>query len=365
MRILVPVEDPLDVACVVHFLKQHHWSDGTQFLVLHVVELQEHNKESGVGSSRLLSFSDNELIAQSKLFLSEVCLAIRNAVPNAVVRMQVVEGDIENEILRLACQWGNLTVMTSRARQGMSRFVFGSVSLDLAAHAQTSIVLLKPETSQLTHWQNLGLPTLTHQSVDTVMERSEMCRPLTRILLALDESNLCRELIQFVSMHEWNSDVEFKLVNVIEHCEYKSTSSQKRILAKSELFVQRRTHVEYLADLLHKRLPCATVTIDVVTGDPLHEIMRLTREWPADLLVVGCHFRTALERLFPTGVSLSTLCQADCAVWLLKTRSAPQDETLEAPAGYLAETKSVPAETNSKSAASSCSDENRLKRGSV
>lgn len=49
-------------------------------------------------------------------------------------------------------------------------------------------------------------------------------------------------------------------------------------------------------------------------GEPVAEILRLTQEWPADVLVVGSHGHSSLERFFLGSIADRLVREARCPV---------------------------------------------------
>lgn len=53
-------------------------------------------------------------------------------------------------------------------------------------------------------------------------------------------------------------------------------------------------------------------------GDPETEILEHAKKWGADIIVVGCHERSAVERFLTGSVSQSIVKHAPCSVLVLK-----------------------------------------------
>ena len=61
---------------------------------------------------------------------------------------------------------------------------------------------------------------------------------------------------------------------------------------------------------------------EVAEGDPVDTIIRRAETWPADLIVMGTHGRTGLERLLLGSVAEKVLRRAPCPV-LTMPRARP------------------------------------------
>jgi nucleotide-binding universal stress UspA family protein len=76
-----------------------------------------------------------------------------------------------------------------------------------------------------------------------------------------------------------------------------------------------------LKDDLHRLVPApAGVSVQylLAAGDPAHEIERLAREQPCDLIVMGTHGRTGLSRLFTRSIAEQVIRLAPCPVLISK-----------------------------------------------
>jgi nucleotide-binding universal stress UspA family protein len=92
---------------------------------------------------------------------------------------------------------------------------------------------------------------------------------------------------------------------------------------------------EARADLQQHELPDAQVHAErrLERGEPVTEILRVADEVRADLIVMGTHGRTGLERLLMGSVAEQVVRQASCPVLTLKT---PVPEAVTAGAGEVA-----------------------------
>jgi nucleotide-binding universal stress UspA family protein len=75
--------------------------------------------------------------------------------------------------------------------------------------------------------------------------------------------------------------------------------------------------------------PDATVQVDlrVVQGDAVKEVLRLAKELPSDLIVVGTHGRTGFGRLVMGSVAEQILRKAPCPVVTVKSLAEDVEAT--------------------------------------
>ncbi|MCI0658730.1 MAG: universal stress protein [Acidobacteria bacterium] len=62
------------------------------------------------------------------------------------------------------------------------------------------------------------------------------------------------------------------------------------------------------------------VSYELKEGSPKGALLEAIRDWAADLVVVGSHGRTRLERLFLGSVSHALVTHAPCSVEVVRTR---------------------------------------------
>lgn len=76
----------------------------------------------------------------------------------------------------------------------------------------------------------------------------------------------------------------------------------------------------YQTQLAHPSAPLSTSTciVEVVTGDPAIELVRLAHIYHADLIVMGNRGLTGLKRIIEGSVSSQVLAEAPCSVLVVK-----------------------------------------------
>ncbi|MBD2329030.1 universal stress protein [Alkalinema sp. FACHB-956] len=66
-----------------------------------------------------------------------------------------------------------------------------------------------------------------------------------------------------------------------------------------------------------EQLPCPS-TLEIVTGDPAEEIVRLAKIHQADLIVIGSRGLTGMQRILQRSVSSQVFDEAPCSVLVVK-----------------------------------------------
>lgn len=72
------------------------------------------------------------------------------------------------------------------------------------------------------------------------------------------------------------------------------------------------------AQLVHQLFPRWTVTNSAIAGSPAWGLLAEAKNWRADMIVVGSHGRTPLERFFIGSVSYKVVAEAVCSVRIVK-----------------------------------------------
>ncbi|NET44325.1 universal stress protein [Okeania sp. SIO2B3] len=68
-----------------------------------------------------------------------------------------------------------------------------------------------------------------------------------------------------------------------------------------------------------EKLPCTT-EVEVVTGDPTEEIVRLSNIYNADLIVIGSRGLKGINRILQGSISSQVVAEANCSVFVIKQR---------------------------------------------
>src|SRR5262245_3306562 len=82
------------------------------------------------------------------------------------------------------------------------------------------------------------------------------------------------------------------------------------------------------AEHLHTLFPAWTVNHAGLADSPAWGILAETRKWPADLIVIGSHGRSRLERFFLGSVSYKVAAEASCSVRVFKAHHRASDQSL-------------------------------------
>ncbi len=121
------------------------WPSGSNFKVLTVVE-PFHPEYAGWQTAYvpLAVEAQKEQLASARTLIDDSVALLNNKFGAEFVECEVVEGYIKDRILDVAKHWpADLIVVGSHGRRGFTKFLLGSVSEAIVAHAPCSVEIVK------------------------------------------------------------------------------------------------------------------------------------------------------------------------------------------------------------------------------
>lgn len=151
-----------------------------------------------------------------------------------------------------------------------------------------------------------------------------------RVLIAVDESDFAKLICDFVTHHQWPEDTEFTVLNVAEPLKVGSVMALLPGPLLDEMVVSNanraKTVVASTAKAIASTFKSLRVSEKTTEGVAKEAIVDFANSWKADLIVIGCHNRKMLGKLFLGSVSLAVASNANCSVMIVKpTESAECD----------------------------------------
>lgn len=143
-----------------------------------------------------------------------------------------------------------------------------------------------------------------------------------KVLIPIEDSLFGSAIAQFLGQHAWPDQTEFRVVTVVEPFYVDSDShgpfaSFLDSSADAYMSIAHRI-VDETARLIQYLLPTAAVSSRVIKGPVVDEIISISKEWGADMIVAGSHGRSGFSRFFLGSVSLLLVSSAPCPVLLFK-----------------------------------------------
>lgn len=140
---------------------------------------------------------------------------------------------------------------------------------------------------------------------------------LKTILVAVDDSPTAEYLLEALGQLQLQPTTTVIFSHVIPSVASDfETSADRPQLTADELPYR---HIEKQLQVYQDKLSCPS-EIEIVTGDPAEEIIRLSHIYKADLIVIGSRGLTGLKRILEGSVSAQVVADANCSVWVVKEK---------------------------------------------
>lgn len=142
------------------------------------------------------------------------------------------------------------------------------------------------------------------------------------VLAAIDNSKLGSRVVEYaarVARRTWVQS-QLHLVYVFRSAAFDRPASVG--LNRQDLVEEAKSYLDYQVRSARKQCP-APVTGHFAEGDAVEEILKVARATGADLLVVGTHDSTGLERLLLGSVASKLAKRAPCSVLIVREKQRP------------------------------------------
>lgn len=136
------------------------------------------------------------------------------------------------------------------------------------------------------------------------------------ILVAIDDFSSSSCLIQ--ALDEF--DLESRSRVILAHVVYPDSLSEEKVAdrphqSSSQEMIYRELEKQLLE--WQKKIPCES-EIEIVTGEPAEEIIRLSNIYKADLIAIGSRGLKGMKRIVLGSVSSQVVAEASCSVLVVK-----------------------------------------------
>lgn len=155
---------------------------------------------------------------------------------------------------------------------------------------------------------------------------------MKRLLLAYDGSPGAEAAMNDLPLAGLPADLEARVLAVADVWLPPENLAATATVAAQKAHEQARGAVtvareiaEDAADQLRAKFPNWTVSAKGCGDSPAWAILNESARWPADLVVVGSHGRSMLERIFLGSVSQKVLAEARCSVRIARGSKATPD----------------------------------------
>ncbi|MCU0540932.1 MAG: universal stress protein [Oscillatoriaceae cyanobacterium Prado104] len=138
---------------------------------------------------------------------------------------------------------------------------------------------------------------------------------LNTVLVAIDNSGLAENVLQAVDLLQLEPKSKVVLVHVVSAAASDFEMLVDRPHAQGDEVPYRE--VEKLLQYYQETLSCES-ELEIVSGDPAEEIVRLANIYQADLIAIGCRGLTGVKRILEGSVSAEVVAEAPCSVLVVR-----------------------------------------------
>ncbi len=140
---------------------------------------------------------------------------------------------------------------------------------------------------------------------------------LNKILVALDSSDLSEQVMEGLGQFQLQSTANIVIAHVLSNAGSDPDVAADRPQIDTEMIPHQQ--LERL-QTYQARLPCKS-ELEIVTGDPAEEIVRLAHIHQVELIVMGSRGLTGMKRILQRSVSSEVVEEAHCSVFVIKPNS--------------------------------------------
>jgi nucleotide-binding universal stress UspA family protein len=139
-----------------------------------------------------------------------------------------------------------------------------------------------------------------------------------RILLAVDNSECSNAAAKSIAERPWPSESTIRVLFVVRM--YTPLPTPYGMLSDEEVTQPLFREAEGVLEQTTAKLGAPGLTIEkcVRQGDPRHEIVEEAKDWSADLIIVGSHGRTGVQRWLLGSVAEHVVRHASCSVEVVR-----------------------------------------------
>jgi nucleotide-binding universal stress UspA family protein len=145
-----------------------------------------------------------------------------------------------------------------------------------------------------------------------------------KLLIAIDGSEFSQTALSSVIARPWNAGTEVEVLHVVEPPSLLIGREMGAYDPEFEMVWKAlREQAKDLVEKAATKLSAAgfQVATELVEGDPKSQILDASKEWHADMIVLGSHGWSGLNRFLMGSVSEGVVRHAHCSVEIIRTAS--------------------------------------------
>ena len=142
-----------------------------------------------------------------------------------------------------------------------------------------------------------------------------------KILLPIESAPDAKLTIDFVANYRWLRGTEFKILHVL------GSSNDDEVAIEAKHCAENL--VDSVAGRIRSSIPDCKVTVEVLAGQPIYEILQMATNWKATMIVMGFKARSSAHRFLAGSVSRGVALQAPCSVSIIRPPEEYRVESAE------------------------------------
>lgn len=296
MKIIVAVDGTEQSERAITALSGLKWDTGTEIKLVTVLKSDQYGLPFVSKKEHLAP----ELLAAANNALKDMVIELEKMLPGCSITFEVAQGDARAKITEAAKSWGaNAIFMGSRGIKGIDAMFLGSVSEGVMLRSPCPVVIVKADAKK-----DAG--------------------SFKKILVAVDNSAFSAAAIKWMKSIHWSKEAQFKLITVVAPLIEAIESLQDAAavadinLRHDKTLEDAKNELQVNATVLSGQIAAESITTQVAEGDPRDVILGAAENMKADLIIMGSHGRTGLDKLLIGSVSQAVAVQAECSVAIVR-----------------------------------------------
>ena len=151
-----------------------------------------------------------------------------------------------------------------------------------------------------------------------------------KVLIAIDDSDCSSNAVDSATRQTWQDDTEFCLISVMAPIYNEYLLAGLCAPSLEEMQTEYKNQLQQMIDQkiiqLKKNHPNNQISGLVISGGIAESIIEHAKAWDADLIILGSHGRTGLEKFWLGSVAEKVLNPAPCSVEVVKLKKLHADE---------------------------------------
>jgi nucleotide-binding universal stress UspA family protein len=271
-------------------------------------EAVKHLRMSGIAMGAKVRFVHVMKVGQNAKDVSPGLVEVTSLLTNAAsVETIYAEGEPAQRLCELAAEWeSDMIAMGTSDKTGLERLMLGSVAKSVLSKADCPVLIIRGNASSMNN-----------------------------ILVAADDSESSAASIEWLSNQSWARHKNLALLTVMNEppvsleSEFGSVESASESLLRKQLEEARVSQLsQSWSDLCAANLHKPQIPFVVTDGVPSLAILELSKNWPVDLIVLGSHCRSGIDKLLHGSVSEAVADKAGCSVLVVRDVVATRFEEI-------------------------------------